>query len=198
VAERQTPAGSRATIPVVRWLRRWAPRRRTATGLVAVAVMSAAISGLSGCEVSQINWGNRSYTVSGGCVHLATVTLHNGQAVTPDGVTVQLQQVHLKGDINGDGVADAVLYFACTKAGPGGTQTGGEIQVFTRNAKPLARVLPPYFYLQPLGAFDPTNIKVTAGNLLTGTRYANGVYAVFQWDWNGHGFTPVYVSGKHN
>jgi hypothetical protein len=168
-------------------------RLRSVTGWTA-AVAVGTVAALSGCEVSQINWLNRTYTVSGNCVQQATVTLHSGSAVTPDGVTVQLQQVHRDGDVNGDGVADAVLFFACTT----GTEKGSEIQVFSRNAKPLARLLPPYFYQQSLGSFDANNIKVSNGTLMTGTFYANGVYAVFRWEWNGRAFHPVYVSGKHN
>ena len=161
---------------------------------MSVAIITGAVLSLSGCEVNQINWGNRTYTVSGNCVHDATVTLQNGTALTPDGLTVHLQQVHLGGDVNGDGIADAVLFFACSN----GVANGSEIQVFSRNAKPLARLAPPYFYQQPLGTFDPNNIKITSGTLYTGTEYADGVYAVFRWNWDGRAFHPVYSSGHHN
>jgi hypothetical protein len=45
---------------------------------------------------------------------------------------------------------------------------------------------------------DPNNFEISKGRLYTGAFYANGVYVVFKWVWNGRGFHPVYVSDKHN
>lgn len=170
--------------------------RRSGSALLA-AVAVATVGTLSGCEVSQINWANRTYTVSGSCLRLATVTLHDGQAITRDGIKIKLLKV-LRGDINGDGIPDAVLLLACATVSSGGLQAATEIQVFTRNAKPLARITPPVYYAQPHGVFDPASLKIAQGKLYAGADYADSVYAVFRCDWNGHGFYTVYSSGHHN
>jgi hypothetical protein len=167
----------------------------------AFAVIVALVTGvaISACEVSQINWSNRTYTVSGSCVRLGTVTLHDGVGVTRDGVLIKLLKVH-RGDINGDGITDAAVYLACASVDPqtGIRKVGDEIQIFSRNAKPLARLTPPVYYGAPLGAFNPNDMKITNGRLYTGTYYADNVYAIFGWKWNGHGFDGYYVGGHHN
>ena len=51
------------------------PRRMIVILITALATVAA----ISGCEVTQINWSNRTYTVSGNCLGLASVTLHDGR-----------------------------------------------------------------------------------------------------------------------
>jgi hypothetical protein len=81
--------------------------------------------------------------------------------------------------------AKAVFLFACARLSPpGGLRAATEIQVFTRNAKPLARTPTPVYYAQPHGVFDPTSLKIAQGKLYAGADYADSVYAVFRWERN--------------
>lgn len=180
--------------------------------VAAVVTTIAAVAALSGCEVTQINWGSHYYAVSQSCEHAGAATLVNGSGVFSypapyqlDGVghtRITLQKVYY-GDLNHDGVQDAVVLLACSDA-DGGNGVGREIQIFTRDAKPVARLVQPdrYGSGNPFGSqFNPNNLGVHNNVLYTGAwGYLPGdphccpsAYDVYRWDWNGSGFTPVDV-----
>ncbi len=177
-------------------------------GLAAAGIVTA----LGACEVSQISWSNHAYVVSAACASAPTmtpgaVTLHNGSgtigvAKTVGGTSVTLEGVHA-GDITGDGVQDAVVLLNCHDT-IGGNHNGSELQVFTRNAKPIQRLVPPHKYSG--GAFAPyfvyNQIRIVNGTLYTevdsylpGDAHASpSAHDTYRWDWNGYGFTPVDVT----
>ncbi len=175
------------------------------------------IPALSGCDVTQINWANHFYSVSRDCEHAGAVTLVNGTGVFPYPLAYGLNGVlHTRitlgrvyyGDLNHDGIQDAVVVLGCSNA-DGGNGTGSEIQIFTRDAKPIARIVQPdrYGSGNPFGShFNPNNIGIHSNVLYTGAYgWAPGDchacasrYDVYRWDWNGHGFTPVDVSSRAN
>jgi hypothetical protein len=175
-------------------------KRMLAAGVTTAAIVAA----LSGCEASQISWANHTYTVSRGCLGLQTVTLHNGKAIGRSGIEVDLAKVSY-GDLNHDRVQDAAVFLSCSAAPTGGNGTGTEIQIFTRDAKPVARLVQPDRYSSgnPFGSqFDPRNISIRNNVLYTGAsgylpsdaHCCPSAYDIYRWDWNGHGFTPVDVS----
>lgn len=179
------------------------------TGAKLAAVVAggvATIAALSGCEASQINWANHTYTVSGGCVQPQVVTLHNGTGTGSQRDQVSLEKVYY-GDLNHDGVQDAVVVLSCSAAPLGGNATGTEIQVFTRDGKPVARLRQPDRYGNGDiwgDQFNPGNIGIHDNVLYTGAYgWEAGAchacatrYDIYRWDWNGHGFTPVDVSSR--
>ncbi|HEX4431124.1 MAG TPA: hypothetical protein VHZ96_17775 [Frankiaceae bacterium] len=170
---------------------------------VVAALATAVAAALSGCEASQVSWANHTFTLSGSCLQLQTVTLHNGKAIGANGIEVDLVKVYY-GDLNHDGVQDAVVMLDCSAAPTGGNGTGSEIQVFTRDAKPIARLVQPdrYGSGNPFGTqFNFNNVGVHSDVLYTGAwgwlpgdaHCCPSAYDVYRWDWNGHGFTPVDV-----
>lgn len=171
--------------------------------LAAVVTAAATVAALSGCEASQVNWANHTYTVSRSCLALQTVTLHNGKAVGPAGYEVDFVKVYY-GDLNHDGVQDAAVVLSCTTANLGGNGVADEIQIFTRDAKPVARLVQPdrYGSGNPFGSeFNTNSIGIHNNVLYTGAygwldgdpHCCPSAYDVYRWDWNGHGFTPVDV-----
>lgn len=172
--------------------------------IVGLLVTAAAlIAAMSGCEVTQINWSNHTYTLSSNCLQLQTVTLHNGKAIGPNGIEVDLVKV-FRTDLTHDGVLDAALLLDCSAAPLGGNGTSSEIQIFTRDARPVARLAQPdrYGSGNPFGSqFNANDIRVVNNVLHTGAygylpsdaHCCPSAYDVYQWQWNGHGFTPVDV-----
>ena len=169
----------------------------------------AAIAALSGCEVRQINWANHFYAVSrAGCapepLSVGGTTLHNGTGVV--GYTrITLVKVYYA-DLTHDGVQDAVVVLACNDAG-GGSTAATEIQVFTRNGKPIARLTQPdrYGSGNPFGSqFKLDNIGIHNNILATGTygflpgdpHCCPQAYDVYRWAWNGRGFSPVDIKSN--
>jgi hypothetical protein len=155
---------------------------------------------ITGCETNQIDWKNHFYGVSSrSCLTDGALTLKNGVGVV-NGVQVKVRQL-VYGDFTHDGVQDVAVVLGCATAY--GT-VGSEIQVFTRDAKPLMRLTPPgprtKGALPP--AFDLThimNIRSSAAggdNLVTAvvfytkgaTEPASG--QAYRWIWNGSGFSP--------
>ncbi len=184
--------------------------------ILGVSVLAfGVIAALSGCEANQINWANHFYSVSRDCEHAGAATLVNGTGVFAypapyrlDGVAhtrITLEKVYY-GDLNHDGIQDAVVLLACSDA-DGGNSVGSEIQIFTRDAKPVFRIVQPDRYASgnPFGSqFNPNNIGIHSNVLYTGAwGYRPGdahccpsAYDIYRWDWNGHGFTPVDVQTK--
>src|ERR1700712_2055100 len=109
---------------------------------------TAVVAALSGCEASQVSWANHFYAVSrAGCapepLTVGGATLKNGTGVV--GFTrITVEKVYY-GDLNHDGVQDAAVVLGCNDAS-GGNTTGSEIQVFTRDAKAVARLVQPDRY----------------------------------------------------
>ena len=176
-------------------------------GVAAVIVGAMA----TGCEANQISWANHFYVVSSACatagLPAGATTLHDGAGYigTPGTLAatkVTLESVHY-GDLTHDGIQDAAVFLNCHDT-VGGNTNGSEIQVFTRDAKPVERLVAPSKY--PGGLFAPffvyNDIKVVDNTLYTGVAsYLFGdshagpsARDVYRWDWNGHGFTPVNVS----
>jgi hypothetical protein len=175
------------------------------------ALAAGVVAGLSACDVNQISWANHFYVVSNVCAPApfssGAVTLHNGVGYigtpgTLPGTRVDLENVQ-EGDLTHDGVADAAVLLNCHDT-IGGNNNGSEIQVFTRDAKPVERLVAPRKY--PGSSFAPyfiyNDIKIVGGALYTGVEsYLPGdshalpsATDVYRWDWNGHAFTPVDVS----
>ncbi len=174
--------------------------------IATVAAIVAVIAALSGCEANQISWANHFYAVSrAGCapepLTVGGATLHNGTGVV--GFTrIMFEKVYY-GDLNHDGVQDAAVILGCTDAG-GGNSAATEIQIFTRDAKPVARLVQPdrYGTVSEFGSqFNLNSIGIKNNILYTGAfGYVPGdphccpsAYDVYRWDWNGNGFTPVDV-----
>jgi hypothetical protein len=176
-----------------------------------VALAASVIAGLVGCEASQINWANHFYVVSSACAPApltsGATTLHNGVGYigtpgTLPGTSVGLLNVHY-GDLTHDGIQDAAVFLGCGDT-IGGNHGGSELQVFTRDAKPVERLVAPNKY--PGGLFPPYfiayEIKIVNNTLYTGVysflpgdpHAGPSAHDVYRWDWNGHGFTPVNVS----
>jgi hypothetical protein len=124
-----------------------------------VALIAAALGltiALSGCEVTQIDWRNHFYVLSQqSCDTASSVTVKNGTAILPgpppyySGESLLPRRVDVLktvfGDMTGDGVNDVAVLLRCSSI-PGphiAASTGYEIQVFTRDGKPVARALPP-------------------------------------------------------
>ena len=108
-----------------------------------------------------------------GAATAGAVTLHNGAGYigtpgTLPGTRVDLENVH-EGDLTHDGVQDAAVLLNCHDT-IGGNHNGSEIQVFTRDAKPVERLVAPHKY--PGGSFAPyfvyNEIKIVGGALYTG------------------------------
>ncbi len=118
---------------------------------VLVACISAFIA-LSGCEVTQINWANHAYTVGPTCMSpTGTATLRNGTGIYSYPAPYRLSGVShvrvtlaktLYGDFTADGVNDVVTVLVCTDA-DGGNAYSSELQVFTRDGKPVQRLTAP-------------------------------------------------------
>ncbi len=163
------------------------------------AAAAAAVS-VSSCDVSQINWSNKSYAVSSACAGApVTVQLHNGVGV--NGRTrVQVFGVY-RGDFTGDRIADAAVVLGCTDA-QGGNQSGSEVQVFTRDAKPLARLVAPgggNDFVVVGGPQKPFINTLTHKFSTWVATFGPGAplccpssIDLYSRDWNGHGFTPAY------
>ncbi len=174
------------------------------------AAVASLVAGVSACEVSQVDWANRSYVVSPACapapaMTAGTVTLHNGNGTrlgtsASGGTRVTLAAVY-EGDITRDGVQDAAVLLNCHDT-IGGNNNSSEIQVFTRDAKPVQRLLAPRkhpggTFFAPYFVYD--QIQIHDGALYTGVdSYLPGdpharpsAHDVYRWDWNGNGFTPV-------
>jgi hypothetical protein len=177
--------------------------RHRAKIAAALATGVAVVTALSGCEVTQYNWANHFYSTSAGCLS-GVATLHNGVGVGANGIEVVFKKVYY-GDLNHDGVQDAVVFLSCDASPSGGNGSGSEIQIFTRDAKPLARLVEPDLYGSgnPFGSqFNSNNIGIHSNVLYTGAwsyrpndpHCCPSAYNIFRWDWNGHGFTPVAVS----
>lgn len=167
------------------------------------AIAAAAMGALIGCEANQINWGNHTYTVSGACIAMQPVTLHDGVGVGPAGYEVDFVKAYY-GDLNHDGVQDAVVVLACTGSNRGGNQGATEIQIFSRDAKPIARLVQPdrygsgnsfgsQFNLNSIGIHNNVLFTGAFGYLPGDPHCCASAYDVYRWDWNGHGFTPVDV-----
>lgn len=171
-----------------------------------IVTLAAVVAALSGCEASQISWANHFFAVSrAGCapvpLTVGGATLHNGAGVV--GFTnIFLEKVYY-GDLNHDGVQDAVVVLGCTDAG-GGNSGATEIQIFTRDAKPIARLIQPdrYGSGNPFGSeFNLRSIGIRNNVLYTGAfgylpsdaHCCPSAYDVYRWDWNGHGFTAVDI-----
>lgn len=174
-------------------------------------LIAGMVAALSGCEVNQISWANHFYIVSNSC---ATARLPAGGTALSNGVgyigtpgTLASTRVDLLntyyGDLTHDGIQDAVVFLNCHDT-TGGNANGSEIQVFTRDAKPVERLVAPNKY--PGGSFPPyfayNQIRIVDNVLYTGvegylprdSHAGPSAYDVYRWDWNGHGFTPVDVS----
>ena len=118
-------------------------KRVLGAGVLAAGVIAA----LVGCEVTQINWANHFYIVSSACapapLTAGATTLHNGVGYigtpgTLPGTSVALMSVHY-GDLTHDGIQDAAVFLGCHDT-IGGNHDGSELQVFTRDAKPLSLI----------------------------------------------------------
>jgi hypothetical protein len=103
---------------------------------------------LSGCEVGQIDWRNHFYVVSSkSCLTDDALMLRNGSGLLGTGPFDAIRVDVVKtifGDETGDGVKDVAVVLRCTRI-PGphiAKEVGYEIQIFTRNGRPLQR-LPP-------------------------------------------------------
>ena len=177
----------------------------TTTLLAAVVTTIAGIAALSGCEVTQINWSNHFYAVSRACaVEPLTVggtTVHNAVGITGS-TRITVEKVY-HGDLNHDGILDAAVLLSCTDAF-GGNASGNEIQIFTRDAKPVARLVQPdrYGTGNPYGSQFAANEFRIINNVLYSGAYGYlpgdahccpSAHDVYRWDWNGSGFTPVDV-----
>ena len=180
--------------------------------MLGVGVLAAGVvAGLSACDVNQISWANHFYVVSSTCAQPpmtpGAVTLHDGVGYigtpgTSTGTRVDLLNVH-EGDFTHDGVQDAAVLLNCHDT-VGGNNNGSEIQVFTRDAKPVERLVAPQKY--PGGSFPPyfvyNEISVVGNTLYTGvdsflpgdSHAGPSAHDVYRWDWNGHGFTPVDIT----
>jgi hypothetical protein len=180
--------------------------------MLGVGVLAAGVvAGLSACDVNQINWANHFYVVSKACattdLSAGGVTLSNGVGYigtpgTLSGTRVDLLNVH-EGDLTHDGVQDAAVLLNCHDT-EGGNANGSEIQVFTRDAKPVERLVAPSKY--PGGSFPPyfiyNQIQIVGNTLYTGvdsflpgdSHAGPSAHDIYRWDWNGHGLTPVDVS----
>jgi hypothetical protein len=165
-----------------------------------LAIIGLALT-LTGCEANQIDWRNHYYVVSGqSCLTNGSLTLKNGSGVV-NGVRVSVVQT-IYGDFTRDHVQDVAVVLGCSSA-EGGNLSGSEIQVFTRDAKPVQRLIapgvqahdsyPPSFDLTNL--FD-SNFDRGGDNLVTGVvswkpndpHCCPSVNTVYRWIWNGRGF----------
>jgi hypothetical protein len=125
-----------------------------------LVALIAAVAGLTimltGCEVTQIDWRNHYYVVDGqSCVDFGALTVKNGSGYTDpfsglnNGRELEPLRVDViktvYGDMNGDGIQDVAVLLRCSYAAAPhiAAQTGYEIQVFTRDGKPLDRLVPP-------------------------------------------------------
>ncbi len=183
-----------------------------------IAAASTALVGvLAACDVQQTDWNNRYYAVSSGCLAPGGgATLVNGTGVfsypspyRPGQVghtRITVEKI-LYGDFTHDGIQDVAVLLGCND-NDGGNGSGTEIQIFTRDAKPVARLTQPdrYGSGNPFGSqFNRWNIGVSHNVLYTGAYgYKPGdphccpsAYEVYRWDWNGHGFTPVDVNSRY-
>jgi hypothetical protein len=158
---------------------------------------------LTGCEVNQINWRNHSYTISAtSCLAGGGVTLKNGEGQLGD-VHVDLTQV-IYADFTQDGVQDVAVVLQCTFSRA--NLSGSEIQVFTRNAKPIMRLIPPGAIsrsaLSPRfnvsGIFNDY-VDYPAALITAVSSYGPQDAPCcphqtnyYRWIWNGHVFHPVY------
>lgn len=180
--------------------------------LGAGALTIGVIAALVGCEAAQINWGNHFYVMSNACapspLTAGATTLRNGAGVigtpgTLGGTRVTLQSVHY-GDLTHDGIQDAAVFLNCHDT-IGGNHNGSEIQIFTRDAKPVARLIapdkygsgspfPPYFIYNEIQIIDNT-LYTGIESYLAGDAHASpSEHDLYRWDWNGHGFTAVDVT----
>ena len=187
-------------------------KRILGTAVLAGGVIAA----LSGCEVTQISWANHFYIVGSACapapLTAGATTLHNGAGFigtpgTPGGTRVLLGKVFYA-DLTHDGVQDAAVSLNCYGGSSSHGYLGTEIQVFTRDAKPVERLVPPQKYpdsaLPPYFPYGDTG--VSGNTLYTGVEsypagsahYLASAYDLYRWDWNGHGFTPVNVATTVN
>jgi hypothetical protein len=159
-----------------------------------VALIAAALSltmALTSCEVTQIDWRNHYYVVSGqSCVDYGALTVRNGTGLTDpfaplnNGRELEPLRVDVVktvyGDMTGDGINDVAVLLRCSYSATPRipAQTGYEIQVFTRNGVPVARIWPP----EHLGfgnrapRFNPADFFYQtkgpeAGHLITGVSY---------------------------
>jgi hypothetical protein len=181
-----------------------------------LVALIAAVTGLTimltGCEVTQIDWRNHSYLVSEyGCNIGQNVTVKNGVAILPgpppyyNGESLTPMRVDVLkvvyGDMTGDGIEDVAVLLRCTSIpGPNiAPDAGNEIDIFTRNGKPLGRILAPYGdgFGPQAAAFVPSEMTYQAsgqlaGHLVTGTlRYWPGdtaghpsIHETFGWRWS--------------
>jgi hypothetical protein len=166
-----------------------------------LAIAGLAVS-LTGCEANQIDWRNRYYIVSGqSCLTNGSLTVKNGSGVV-NGVRVSVVKT-IYGDFTRDHVQDVAVVLGCASA-VGGNQTGSEIQIFTRDAKPVMRLIapgaranasfPPSFDLTNL--FNSKLAPSGGDNLVTGVvswkptdpHCCPSVHTVYRWVWNGRGF----------
>lgn len=115
-------------------------RLRRALGATAVTV-SLAVA-LTACEANQINWSDHAYTVSSSCLAAQQVTVHNGTGIGTAHNQVTVVNVAY-GDVNHDGVQDAAVLLQCADTNRGGHSSSEEIQLFTRDAKFITRLLWP-------------------------------------------------------
>jgi hypothetical protein len=182
--------------------------RRIAAALLSCVACLFALTGLTGCEVTQINWANHFYAVSSACIAPGgSVTLNNGTGVFayPDPHTlsgvgharVTLAKT-IYGDFNNDGVDDVVNVLVCTDA-DGGNAYGAELQVFTRNGVPIERLtapgkanaagLAPQFDVRsvvdrPFWGADFLIADVSSYGP-TDARCCPSQYTTYQYQWNG-------------
>jgi hypothetical protein len=175
--------------------------------LAFAATVTAAAAALSACEVTQINWNEHFYSVARlGCapapLTIGGTTLHNGQGDV--GFThVRVSKVY-RADVNQDGVLDAVVLLVCND-NAGGNTTADEIQIFTRDDRPLQRLIEPDRYRtgNTFGSqFDPDSIRIVNGVLYTSAfgfgpgdaHCCPSHYDTYRWQWDGRGFVAQRIA----
>jgi hypothetical protein len=207
--------------------RRPALLRRSAVGLVAGSLLAGCVSGgPSGAAMTRSpgaggtthaesspppDWRNASYMLT--CDGLApgglSVTLVNGvaQASAAGGGPLHYDHFDVRyeaeasGDIDGDGVPDAVVLLMCSPQPSNGSVE--EVQVISPSrgrigVLPSSTTLPEASVLAPL--YDPAGLSVQRGDIVAGMKvygpgdsHASGPseHVTVRWHWDGRRFVRV-------
>jgi hypothetical protein len=183
--------------------------------LIALIVAAVGLTTmLTSCEVTQIDWRNHFYVVSRqSCLDDGSLTVRNGtgKASGPDGpIPLRVDVVKtVYGDLTHDGIQDVAVLLRCTELlNPEDVLTPGyEIQVFTRNGQPVARIsapqgvtwpahfVPSEMLLSPTDVWDKPQPALTTGVLSYDQNdplCCPSLHEKLYWTWDGrHDFRGI-------